>query len=414
MNEEILEQAPSAPSGHLPQNEGGKDPHFCQACEPGAPLEGELAFAKQMTERGIPKSHPHRFILALLPPLFLSLLFYALKSNTPLMDAWVHRYMAPVMQDVGGFWSLFPFSAAEVFIALFLAGSFLWLTRALLLLFKKREWKTFLRRILAFGCVLAWLWAIFCWTWNCAYYAAGFAEKNGLSREPYTPEQLLQVTVYFASQTARLSTQVPRGDDLSFAKPLEECFTEGAAVYDNLCTLYPGLSLPHRQAKPILCSRLQSFLGYTGLYFPFTGEANVNVDQVACLVPFTIAHEMAHQRFVASEDECNFLGVLACISSDNVVFQYSGYLMGLIHLTNALRAVAPELTDEIMRQTFTGELSKDWGDNYDYWQALKSPAREAASEAMDQVYDGYLKSQGQTLGLMSYSACVDLLVNYFT
>ena len=88
--------------------------------------------------------------------------------------------------------------------------------------------------------------------------------------------------------------------------------------------------------------------------------------------------------------------------------------MGLIHLTNALRAVAPELTDEIMRQTFTGELSKDWGDNYDYWQALKSPAREAASEAMDQVYDGYLKSQGQTLGLMSYSACVDLLVNYFT
>ena len=48
MNEEILEQAPSSPSGHLPQNGGGKDPHFCQACEPGAPLGGELAFAKQM------------------------------------------------------------------------------------------------------------------------------------------------------------------------------------------------------------------------------------------------------------------------------------------------------------------------------------------------------------------------------
>ena len=329
------------------------------------------------------------------------------------MDAWVHQYMAPVMQAVGGFWSLFPFSVAEIFIALFLVGSFLWLVRALLLFFKKREWKSFLTRMLAFGCVLAWLWAIFCWTWNCTYFASGFAAKNGLSKDPYTPEQLLQVTVYFAVQTARLSTQVPRNDDLSFAKPLSECFEEGTAVYDNLCTVYPTLSLPQRQAKPILCSRLQSFLGYTGLYFPFTGEANVNVDQVTCLVPFTIAHEMAHQRMVASEDECNFLGVLACISSDNVVFQYSGYLTGLIHLTNALRAISPDLMNEVMRKTFTEELSKDWGDNYDYWQALKSPAREAASEAMDQVYDGYLKSQGQTLGLMSYSACVDLLVNYF-
>ena len=33
---------------------------------------------------------------------------------------------------------------------------------------------------------------------------------------------------------------------------------------------------------------------------------------------------------------------------------------------------------------------------------------------MDQVYDGYLKSQGQELGLMSYNACVDLLVNCFS
>ena len=351
--------------------------------------------------------------IAFLPPLLLTILFYSLKSNASLMDVWVHQYMAPVMQTVGAFWSLLPFSVAEVFIALFLAGSFLWLVRALVLLLKRREGKVFLKRLVAFGCVLAWLWAIFCWTWNCTYYAPGFAEKNGLRKDPYSPEQLLQVTAYFAVQAARLSTQVPREDDLSFSKPLSECFEEGMAVYDNLCGVYPDLALSHRQAKPILCSRLQSFLGYTGLYFPFTGEANVNVDQTPALVPFTIAHEMAHQRMVASEDECNFLGVLACISSDNVVFQYSGYLMGLIYLTNALNAISPELMNEVMRKTFTGELSKDWGDNYRYWQALKTPVREAANEVMDEVYDGYLKSQGQTLGLMSYSACVDLLVNYF-
>ena len=76
--------------------------------------------------------------------------------------------------------------------------------------------------------------------------------------------------------------------------------------------------------------------------------------------------------------------------------------------------MAPQLVDEIMRQFFTPELYKDWQDNYEYWDALKTPTREVANEAMDQVYDGYLKSQGQELGLMSYSACVDLLVNCFS
>jgi hypothetical protein len=185
------------------------------------------------------------------------------------------------------------------------------------------------------------------------------------------------------------------------------------SVYDNLSDQFPDLALSHRQAKPLVCSRLQSILGYTGIYFPFTGEANVNVDQVACLVPATIAHEMGHQRLVASEQECSFLGVMACITCEDVAYQYSGYLMGLIYLVNALQALSPQLAEEVMRQTFTPELYKDWQDNYDYWDALKTPTREAANEAMDQVYDGYLKQQGQALGLMSYNACVDLLVNYF-
>lgn len=349
-----------------------------------------------------------------LPPALFTVLFYVCKEDTARMDVWVHQYMAPVMQGVGKFWSILPFSVAELLIALFLIGSAVWLLRAVVLLLKHWKFTAFLRRLAAFGCALLWLWTIFCWTWNCTYYATGFAEKHGLSRQPYSPEQLLQITVYFAYQAAQLSDDVPRGEDLSFAANLSDCFAQGPDVYDTLCEFYPDLSISDRQAKPLVCSRLQSILGYTGIYFPFTGEANVNVDQAACLVPFTIAHEMAHQRMVAAEQECNFIGVLACISSDNVVFQYSGYLMGLIYLTNALNAISPELMQEVMRQMFTDELSKDWGDNYDYWQALKSPVREAANEAMDQVYDGYLKSQGQSLGLMSYSACVDLLVNYFT
>ena len=355
-----------------------------------------------------------KWLLALLPPVVLSILFEVLKHDTVTIDLWVHQFLSPAIQFIGKFWSFLPFSVAEVIIALAIAALILWPLRAVVLLIKQRRLGAFLRRLLAMACALAWAWSIFCWSWNCTYYATGFAARNGLSRAPYTPEQLLQVTVYFAYAAAELSNDVPRNEDNAFALSTHECFARGVTVYDNLSKQFPALTLSHRQAKPLVFSRLQSILGYTGIYFPFTGEANVNVDQATCLVPATIAHEMAHQRLVASEQECNFLGVMACITSGDVVYQYSGYLMGLIYLVNALKAIAPQLVDEIMRQSFTPELYKDWQDNYEYWDALKTPTREVANEAMDHVYDGYLKSQGQELGLMSYSACVDLLVNCFS
>jgi len=359
------------------------------------------------------RSEGVKWILSLLPPALLTALFYALKADSALMDRWVHGYMAPVMQTVGKFWSIFPFSVAEVLAVLFLAGSVVRVLRAVILLARQRKPAVFFKRLLAFGCVLLWLWTAFCWTWNCTYYAPGFAEKNGLSKAPYTPEQLLTVTAFFTAQAAALSDDVPRDDDGNFALTLEECFARGQDCYDGMTEFFPELALSPRQAKPLVCSRLQSILGYTGIYFPFTGEANVNVDQVTTLVPFTIAHEMAHQRMVASEQECNFLGVLACLSSGDPVFQYSGYFMGSIYLNNALRMLSPELADQVLTHYLTEELRHDWDENYRYWDALSSPTQEKAEQAMDQVYDSYLKSQGQSLGLMSYSACVDLLVNFF-
>lgn len=397
MCKEIYISAPSAPSEHLSP-------------------EGDLSSPHAMTERGKPSSFRTilKYLLFFLPPILLTALFYLKEHDRSFMDNWVENFLSPFIQAVGSFWSLFPFSVAEVMAAVFIAAVVLGTLHTLYLLIRKRAWKRALKRVVSFVCLLSWLWCAFCWMWNCTYRAPGFAEKYGLSTAPYTPEQLVETAVFFAVQAAELAPQVPRNEDLSFAVSPEESFERGVTVYDTLSSFLPALELSHRRAKPILFSRLQSYLGYTGVYFPFTGEANVNVDQTPALVPFTIAHEMAHQRMVASEDECNFLGILACVTSEDVVFQYSGWMMGLIYLLNAIYDFSPELAHEIMRQGFNDELRRDWNDNYEYWQALKSPAREKANEAMDEVYDGYLKSQGQTLGLMSYDACVDLLVNYFS
>lgn len=137
--------------------------------------------------------------------------------------------------------------------------------------------------------------------------------------------------------------------------------------------------MPSVPCKPMFFSRLQSMMGFTGVYFPFTGEANVNVDAPACLVPATIAHEMSHQRMVFSELEANFVGIAAAVSCGDPVFQYSGWLMGLIQLCNALYAVSPDLWYQIAAASFTPELSTDWEDNNAYWRALESPWRRPAA-----------------------------------
>lgn len=342
-------------------------------------------------------------------PLALVILFELLKGRQNIMSAWVFGVMAPLERALGRLWSIFPFSVAEVLAALFLTGCVIWLVRAIVLVFRQRAPLPFLRRVTALVSAWLWLWAGLCWLWNAAYYVPTFAQREGLSTAPYSVEELAAVTEYFARQAAALAPRVPRDGEGHFAGDLSGCFDRGTEIYRNIAREFPSLDIKPVKAKPLLCSRLQSILGFTGIYFPFTGEANVNVDAPACLVPATIAHEMSHQRMVASELEANFVGIAACVSCDDVTFQYSGYLMGLIQLCNALYSAAPDRWYDIAGRTFTPELSVDWEDNNAYWRALESPLEDAAED----VYDSFLKSNDQELGIRSYGACVDLLVNYF-
>ena len=56
------------------------------------------------------------------------------------------------------------------------------------------------------------------------------------------------------------------------------------------------LRMKDHTPKAISCSTALSAMDFTGFYFPFTGEANLNVDCPASFLPSTIVHEMAHQR----------------------------------------------------------------------------------------------------------------------
>lgn len=342
---------------------------------------------------------------ALLLPAALLLLFRGLKENSAAMERWVFGVMAPVEQFFGRIWAVIPLSGAELLAAVAIVGVAAWLIWMVVRLVRERAWGNFLRRLLVLLAVGLWLLAGLDWLWNAAYYAPTFARRSGLEPGVCSVEELARVTRLFGEKAGELSLQVPRDEQGHFAVTAGECLERGTSVYDGLGEKFSFLDIPAVRAKPLRCSRLQSILGFTGIYFPFTGEANVNVDAPACLLPATVAHEMAHQRMVAAEEEANFVGIAACITCEDTVFQYSGYLLGLIHLSNALYSADREAWYEI-RAEFPRELVTDWTDNNDYWAALASPVEDLA----EQAYDSFLKGNGQTMGIRSYGACVDLLV----
>ncbi|MEI3122667.1 MAG: DUF3810 family protein [Oscillospiraceae bacterium] len=152
-----------------------------------------------------------------------------------------------------------------------------------------------------------------------------------------------------------------------------EIFERSTEVYAALYDEFPFLRLAggERRPKAFRCSDALSAIGFTGFFFPFTGEANLNVDSPAAWLPSTICHELAHLRGVASEQECNFIAILAATRSDDPAYRYSGWLLGYIYLANALYRYAPDRWQAI-RETLTESVVADIRANNAYWAQFEA------------------------------------------
>lgn len=337
----------------------------------------------------------------------LTLAFYAVRRNKSVVDWMLERLCIPIREGMGAVTACLPFSVAELLYTLIVLLA-LWGLLSLWPAVKRsaHKGKTLLLHLGALALIPAVMVTGYNWLWALGYYGSSFSEKSGLSNEGVTVEELTQVTAYFATQASLYSRQVQRDEQGHFAEA--DFWQDYQGLYTALEEEFPCLKNRELRPKPMVYSKFMSLLGFSGFYFPFTGEANVNVDFPPALQPETIAHELAHQRRVASEAEANFVGIAAAVSSGKTVYQYSGYLSGLTHLSNALYRADPQAWAEIS-QGLTEEIRIDWQDNNAYWAQFESPVETVATA----VYDGYLKHNDQSLGMKSYGACVDLLVEYY-
>ena len=353
-------------------------------------------------------SHYKKLHLWLLANLALLSAFLLARRSRGAMNALTEGFTNPLRRMLGRLCECVPFSVAEGLYVLAALGFLVFLVLGVRAVVRSRHRSgTVYALVLGLGNAVLTVYVLFCLLWGANYYADSFTDKSGIDVRPVAVDDLERVTRQFAALVSEYAGDIPRAADGAFVGDRAEILAYAPKIYENLYEEFPFLEMSDVPPKAMRFSRVMSAMGFTGFYFPFTGECNVNIDFPAATLPSTVAHELAHRRGIASEQECNFLAVLACLRCGDAAYRYAGALSGYIYLANALYSADAERWRAV-RETLDERVVADLRASGAYWAQFEGPV-DTVSNA---VYDGFLKSYG-TIGVKSYGACVDLLVAYF-
>ena len=348
----------------------------------------------------------HRWLLA---DGVVLLLFFALRHSRTLMSALVFGVTLPLEQLLGRLCAHVPFSVAGVFYVLLALDALACLVLAVRYVARSTHKSSALYRAVLFfaDCALT-LYAAFCLLWGANYAADDFCDRAQLYPEGVAYDDLLRVTQHFADELTACADDVVRDESGLFVADRAAILAAAPEVYASLYDEFPFLDTQSLAPKPFFLSKIMSYMDFTGFYFPFTGEANVNVDSPVSALPVTALHEMTHQRGYSSEQQCNFLAILAAAEAIDPAYRYSGCYMGYIYLSNALYRVDYDAWRTI-REALPENVRCDLAETNAYWARFDGPTATVTQK----LNDAMIRSYGDELGVQSYGAVVDLLVKYY-
>ena len=339
--------------------------------------------------------------------------FELVKDNREWMNYLIQNVTSPIKRGISWLFDPLPFGVAEVIWAVAALAAVGFLLRWLWLTITRGEkLLRAVRRLLALVAAVAFIYCGYTLLWGMNYYGDDFSDKSGIATRGASVEELAILNQAFVDQLNALAGEVQRDENGVFCENVDGIFSRTVGLYEGIEGEFPFLDAPDRAVNQMFFGPIVSRMGFTGFFFPFTGESLVNDDTPACLIPATILHEIAHQRNIAGEDECNFLAVVAGLRSGDAVYAYSSTLLGYIHLGNALYE-ADRDTYYAIRAKLDSRVSADLAANNAYWDQFDSPVEEAVEQVSTTVYENFLQSYDQTDGMKSYGKCVDLLVAYY-
>lgn len=258
--------------------------------------------------------------------------------------------------------------------------------------------------------VIALIFTSYIFTLGIGYHTTSISEKTGIEDDAdITVEELYStVTEVISELNAHASLISLTDGETVMPYSVDEMSARLIEAYDVMNAKYSLLTNYTSRVKPVYFSTVMSDLGISGIYSFFTGEANVNVEYPDYCLPYTAAHELAHQRGIARENEANFVAFLVCISSDDVYIRYSGYLNMYEYLASALYSTDQDLYRDTVKTLSPIAIADMRAASEVYNKHKDSPL----GKINDKLNDTYLKANG-TDGVISYGYVVRLAVGYY-
>lgn len=274
----------------------------------------------------------------------------------------------------------------------------------------KRSVRLGIRSCVTLLSLVSLIYTVFVFGYGTGYYGRGVASKMDLERHDLSPEELYQTALLLVEQMEKDVPKVmyPEGTYSAMPYSYTEMNGELLKAYDKLTENYPSFQRLYVPTKPVMLSEPWTYTHTSGMYCLFTGEANVNTNYPDYIVVSSAAHEMAHQRGVTKEDECNFLSFVVCSMSDDPYVRYSGYADVLNTVLGSLSSADRALYDDV-RARMPKEIAKE----YQAYSIFFTKYREnTAAKVSNAVNNAYLEQHNQPAGIKSYGLFVDLVAAY--
>lgn len=252
---------------------------------------------------------------------------------------------------------------------------------------------------------------LFVWNFAPGYNALPLDQKLELERKPVSGEELYATADILIEELNALESEIlftPSGFS-RMPYTYSEMNEKLMQAYQKVCQKYDFVDNFRSRVKPVMLSEPMTYTHISGVYTFFTGEANINVNFPDYTIPYTAAHELAHQRGIAREDEANFVAFLVCLESDDVYIRYSGFLNLYEYVVSALYSANYEL----YKESYYKQPQTIINERIAYSEFFDKYRENVVADVSEATNNAYLQSQGAPQGTRSYGMVVDLAVAYY-
>ena len=350
------------------------------------------------------------------------------RTNTVFATSYSTNIYPYLTKTFGALWGVLPFSVFEILIIVSIIFILFFLIKLIVILVKNHSksnvfyfWYHFKKYLLNLVVIVLSGLLIYSATCGINYYRLPFSVCANIKTSEHSVEDLEQLCRILAKDLNEYSQYIETDENGIFTTDGIDMEKEASIAMEALAIKYPCLTDFYPNAKPIIFSKFMSYTGISGIYSPFTIEANYNNHMPDIEKPMTICHELSHLSGFMLEDEANFISYLGCIESTNYALKYSGTYIAFIYASNAYYEYGDSETYEDIMNSLNSQVHKDMEHHSNYWFSeeinieIEIGGEEISmSDVSSQVNDNYLQMNGQSDGVRTYDHVTDLLLSYYS